>query len=109
MTTAAQLRAKLNLPMVIGLAMVAGGLLTAYVLAAAVYDAMPALDFPDSRHGDLVNRFVIYLFAVAFQASGPVLLHVFGLSVTAVGAVTALIGLVQAVIQWFRRRAADRA
>ncbi len=109
MTTPAWIKSWLNLPLIIGLAMVAGGLLTAYVFAEAVYDAMPALDFPDSGNGDLVHRFVIYLFALLLQASGPVLLHVFGLSITAVGAVTALVGLVQAIIQWLRRRAANRA
>lgn len=108
MSDVARFRSQLNLPLVIGLAMLAIGFLIANYLALATYEAMPAIETPSTQNDNLAVALPYYIIQILFQAAGPLLLYLFGLSLAAVGAVTALVGLIQVLVRWFRRRAASR-
>lgn len=108
MSDVARFRSQLNLPLVIGLAMLAIGFLIANYLALATYEAMPAIETPSTQNDNLAAALPYYIIQILFQAAGPLLLYLFGLSLAAVGAVTALVGLIQVLVRWFRRREASR-
>ncbi len=98
------MKSKLNLPLVIGLAALVGGLLLAIFIAPAIYDALPPVDVPSTQNDNPVFALPFYMAKVLFQAAGPLLLILFGYTVAAAGAVAATVGLVQVIIRWFRRR-----
>ena len=98
------MKSKLNLPLVLGSSALLGGLLLAQYIAPAIYEALPAVEAPSTQTDNPVFALPFYMAKVLFQAAGPLLLILIGFTLAAAGAVAAIVGLVQVVIRWFRRR-----
>jgi hypothetical protein len=98
------MKSKLNLPLVIGLSALIGGLVLAQYIAMAIYEALPAVEAPSTQTDNLFFALPFFIAKVLFQAAGPLLLVLIGYTLAVAGAVSAIVGLLQVIIRWFRRR-----
>jgi hypothetical protein len=97
-------KSKLNLPLVIGIAMLLCGFLLANYAGPAIYGSLSEIRAPSTQTDNPVFAVPIYFVKLLLQAAGPLLVIILGALMAVSGAVASLVGLVQIILRWFRRR-----